>query len=216
MCCGPSCLNAPQLDFHRLGDHASVGPHGCKIGLIRPGRGHHVHHLAHTVDVGHLDITVLIGVGVVGIVDQTVPGRLIDNLRRLRYGQCRRLLVVANAAMQVSDFIGFPEAKIPLAQATIYVACAPKSNASYLAIEKAIQDITENRTQEVPDHLKDANYPGAKQLGHGEGYKYAHSYKNHHVKQDYMRKKKTYYMPTNMGQEKRIKEWLDMLRRKGA
>ncbi|MFQ5951968.1 MAG: replication-associated recombination protein A, partial [Candidatus Omnitrophota bacterium] len=83
-------------------------------------------------------------------------------------------LVVANAAMQVADFVGFPEAKIPLAQATVYVACAPKSNAAYMAIEKAMNDVETQRTQEVPDHLKDANYPGAEKLGHGQGYKYAH------------------------------------------
>ncbi len=120
-------------------------------------------------------------------------------------------LVVANAAMQVSDFVGFPEAKIPLAQATIYVACAPKSNAAYMAIEKAVKDVEEQRTQEVPDSLKDANYPGAKKLGRGEGYKYAHSFEGHYVKQDYMRKKRTYYIPTNMGYEKRIREWMEGL-----
>ncbi len=120
-------------------------------------------------------------------------------------------LVVANAAMQASDFVGFPEARILLAQATVYVACAPKSNASYMAIDKAISDVEKERTQEVPEALKDASYPGAKKLGHGEGYKYAHSYDNHHVKQDYTRNKKKYYIPTNMGYEKRIKEWLEKL-----
>lgn len=117
-------------------------------------------------------------------------------------------LVVANAAMQASDFIGFPEARIPLAQATVYIACAPKSNASYTAIDNAMRDIENERTQEVPDHLKDAHYPGAKKLGHGEGYKYAHSYENHHVKQEYMRDKKKYYIPTNLGYEKKIREWM--------
>ncbi|MFC1644384.1 replication-associated recombination protein A [Candidatus Omnitrophota bacterium] len=121
-------------------------------------------------------------------------------------------LVVANAATQVADFVGFPEAKIPLAQATVYVACAPKSNAAYMAIEKAVQDVEEQRTQEVPDHLKDANYPGAEKLGHGEGYKYAHSYQEHYVKQKYMRKKKKYYIPTEMGFEKKISEWMRSLK----
>ena len=121
-------------------------------------------------------------------------------------------LVVANAAMQVADFVGFPEAKIPLAQATIYVACAPKSNASYLAVEKAMKDIEEERTQEVPDDLKDASYFGAEKLGHGLDYKYAHLFKDHYVKQDYVRKKKKYYFPTNMGFEKRIKEWMSRLK----
>ena len=122
-------------------------------------------------------------------------------------------LVVAIAAMQAADFVGFPEAKIPLAQATIYIACAPKSNASYEAIGKAVRDIEADRSQEVPDHLKDAHYPGAKKLGHGEGYKYAHSYEGHYVQQDHMRVKKKYYHPTNMGFEKRIKERMDVLKK---
>jgi putative ATPase len=122
-------------------------------------------------------------------------------------------LVVANAAMQAADFVGFPEAKIPLAQATVYVACAPKSNAAYMGIEKAIKDVETQRTQEVPDHLKDANYPGAAKLGRGQDYKYAHSFKGHYVKQDYMREKKTYYMPTNIGYEKKIREWLAQLKK---
>ncbi len=123
-------------------------------------------------------------------------------------------LVVANAAMQVADFVGFPEARIPLAQATVYIACAPKSNAAYMGIENAMKDVEENRTQEVPDHLKDANYPGAKELGRGEGYKYAHSYDAHYVEQDYVRRKKKYYIPTNLGHEKTIREWMTELRKK--
>ena len=125
-------------------------------------------------------------------------------------------LVVANAAMQISEFIGFPEARIPLAQATVYIACAPKSNAAYMAVEKAIQDVSEERTQEVPDHLKDASYRGAEKLGHGEGYKYAHSFDKHYVEQDYMRKKKTYYIPTDIGYEKKIREWMERLRGQGS
>ncbi|NQT32549.1 MAG: replication-associated recombination protein A [Candidatus Omnitrophica bacterium] len=124
-------------------------------------------------------------------------------------------LVVANAAMQAADFVGFPEARIPLAQATVYVACAPKSNASYMAIEKAVKDVEDERTQEVPDHLKDAHYPGAEKLGHGEGYKYAHSYEGHYVEQDYVRKKKTYYIPTELGYEKKIAEWMKSLKGMG-
>ncbi|MEA3489624.1 MAG: replication-associated recombination protein A [Candidatus Omnitrophota bacterium] len=121
-------------------------------------------------------------------------------------------LVVANAAMQAADFVGFPEARIPLAQGTVYVACAPKSNAAYMAIEKAVKDVEMERTQEVPDHLKDANYPGAKKLGRGEEYKYAHSYEGHYVEQDYLRKKKNYYFPTEIGYEKKIKTWIETLR----
>jgi len=115
-------------------------------------------------------------------------------------------LVLANAAYQISEFVGMPEARIPLAQAAIYVSCAPKSNASYLAIDKAYQDIENELTQEVPDHLKDASYRGAEALGHGKGYKYAHDYPNHYVDQEYMPEKATYYQPTDQGYEKKIQE----------
>jgi len=115
-------------------------------------------------------------------------------------------LVLANAALQISEFVGMPEARIPLAQATVYIACAPKSNASYLAIEKAKADIEEEKVQEVPDHLKDASYPGAEKLGHGQGYKYAHDYAGHFVKQKYTRRKVHYYEPTDIGYEAKIKE----------
>lgn len=122
-------------------------------------------------------------------------------------------LVLANAALQISEFVGLPEARIPLAQATVYIACAPKSNAAYMGIENATKDIEKNTTQEVPDHLKDASYFGAKELGHGEGYKYAHSYDKHYVKQAYTEKGKKYYFPTDIGYEKKIKEWLEGLKK---
>jgi putative ATPase len=123
-------------------------------------------------------------------------------------------LVVANSALQIAEFVGMPEARIPLAQATIYVACAPKSNASYLGIEKALQDVQKGRTLEVPKYLKDASYHGAKRLEHGRGYKYAHNYKGHFVQQDYIPTKTIYYQPTEMGYEVKLKERLDRLRRK--
>lgn len=122
-------------------------------------------------------------------------------------------LVVANAAREAADFVGFPEAKIPLAQATIYVASAPKSNAAYIAIDSAVADVEKERTQEVPDHLKDASYAGAEKLGRGKGYKYAHSFDGHYVAQDYLRKKKKYYFPGNLGFEKKISEWLGGLKK---
>lgn len=103
-------------------------------------------------------------------------------------------LVVAVSALRAVEFVGMPEAKIPLAQATIYIAKAPKSNASYAAIEAALKDISTQETMEVPDHLKDSHYPGAGKLGHGEGYKYPHDYGGH-VEQDYLKKKKKYYNP---------------------
>jgi putative ATPase len=121
-------------------------------------------------------------------------------------------LVVSNAAMQVAEFVGMPEARIPLAQAAVYVACAPKSNAAYLGIESAIKDVEEGKTLEVPDHLKDATLD-SEQFGHGKGYKYAHDYKDHYVKQEYKPSDKRYYFPTTMGYEAKIKEWLERLRK---
>jgi len=103
-------------------------------------------------------------------------------------------LVVAISALKSIEFVGMPEARIPLAQATIYVANAPKSNACYKAIEAALGDIKNEATIEVPDHLKDSHYPGAKKLGHGKDYKYPHDYGGH-VEQEYLRKKKKYYEP---------------------
>ena len=123
-------------------------------------------------------------------------------------------LVLANAALQIAEFVGMPEARIPLAQAVIYVSCALKSNAGYLAIEKAYQDIENEKVQEVPTHLKDASYPGAEILGHGKGYKYAHDYEGHYVKQKYTKKKVRYYEPTDIGHEAKIKQRLEKLREK--
>lgn len=123
--------------------------------------------------------------------------------------------VLANAALQIAEFVGLPEARIPLAQATVYIASAPKSNAAYQGIEKALSDVEQGRTMPVPKHLRVGTYPGAKKLGHGQDYKYAHSYPGHFVKQEYIPKKKKYYIPTPIGYEKKIKEWLEQLDKQG-
>jgi putative ATPase len=102
-------------------------------------------------------------------------------------------LVVATAALRAVEFVGMPEGRIPLSQAAIYVARAPKSNASYLAIEAALKDVAEEATQEVPDHLKGSAFRGAKELGRGEGYVYPHSDPEGAKGQEYMGKKKNYY-----------------------
>ncbi len=120
-------------------------------------------------------------------------------------------LILANAALQVSEFIGMPEARIPLAQATTYIACSPKSNAAYLGIESAMKDVAENKTLEVPSHLKDASYKGAKSLGRGTDYKYAHDYEGHFVDQAYLTEKRRYYNPTDQGFEKFFKAYLESL-----
>jgi putative ATPase len=125
-------------------------------------------------------------------------------------------LLVANAAMQVAEFVGLPEARIPLAQAAVYVACAPKSNAAYLGIDKALEDVKTKKTGNVPAHLRDASYAGAAKLGHGQGYKYAHDFPGHYVAQEYMPFKAAYYEPTEMGYEKKIKERLKALREQGG
>ena len=121
-------------------------------------------------------------------------------------------LVLANAAFQAAEFIGWPEARIPLAEATIYIATAAKSNSTILAIDSALKDVESGRTLAVPEHLRDAHYPGAKRLGHGEGYKYAHDFEGHFVPQDYLGAEKRYYEPSEQGTEKKIKERLDKWR----
>jgi putative ATPase len=119
-----------------------------------------------------------------------------------------RALLIANAALQTAEFIGMPEARITLAQACVYLSLAPKSNASYMAIEKAMEDVKSGRVLEVLNHLKDTHYKGAKSLGRGEGYKYAHDYENHFVDQEYLAEDKIYYVPTEQGEEKKFKEYL--------
>jgi putative ATPase len=118
-------------------------------------------------------------------------------------------LVLANAAFQAAEFIGWPEARIPIAEATIYIATANKSNSTIKAIDAALEDVKSGRTLAVPEHLRDGSYPGAKRLGHGEGYQYAHDYEGHYVPQDYLGADKRYYEPTDQGVEKKIKERLD-------
>jgi putative ATPase len=120
-------------------------------------------------------------------------------------------LVLANAAFQAAEFIGWPEARIPLAEATIYIATAPKSNSTVAAIGAAMKDVESGRTIEVPQHLRDGHYKGAQRLGHGEGYKYAHDFEGHFVPQDYGADK-VYYEPTEQGVEKKIKERLEKWR----
>lgn len=124
-------------------------------------------------------------------------------------------LVVAVSAAQAVERIGMPEARIILSQAALYVACAPKSNAGYLAIDKALELVRTTKTQPVPVHLQDAHYKGSAKLGHGIGYKYAHDYPNHYVKQQYLPDElegTTFYEPTDNGYEKCIKEHLDRIK----
>ncbi|HWQ93857.1 MAG TPA: replication-associated recombination protein A [Clostridia bacterium] len=121
-------------------------------------------------------------------------------------------LVLANAALQAAEFVGWPEARIPLAEATIYIACANKSNSAITAIDAALKDVESGRTIPVPEHLKDASYKGAKRLGHGEGYKYAHDFPGHYVSQEYLGADKQYYQAGEEGVEKKLKDRLEKWR----
>lgn len=121
-------------------------------------------------------------------------------------------LVVAVSAMQALEKIGMPEGRIPLSQAAIYVAVAPKSNASYMAIEKAMEEVRTKPLQPVPEHLKDSHYAGAERLGAGKGYLYPHNFEKHYVRQNYLNIKKSFYIPSSEGYERIIKSRLQKRR----
>ena len=118
-------------------------------------------------------------------------------------------LVLAVAAHHAAEFIGWPEARIPIAEAALYIATAHKSNSAIAAIDAALDDVRSGRTLPVPEHLRDADYPGAKRLGHGEGYQYAHDHPDHFVVQEYLGEARRYYEPSDQGMEKKIKERVD-------
>ena len=121
-------------------------------------------------------------------------------------------LILAQAAANATEFIGMPECRIPLAQAVTYLALAPKSNAAYLAIDAALDDVRTQRTLPVPVHLRDRHYTGAKRLGHGEGYQYPHDASDGWVAQDYLGVDAQYYQPTDRGYEAELKRRLDEFR----
>ena len=121
-------------------------------------------------------------------------------------------LVLANAAFQAAEFIGWPEARIPLAEAAIYIATAPKSNSTVTAIDAALGDVRTGRTLPVPEHLRDASYQGAQRLGHGVGYAYAHDHPGHFVVQDHLGADRRYYEPSEQGAEKKVRERLERWR----
>src|SRR5262249_31342120 len=98
------------------------------------------------------------------------------------------------------------EARIPIAEATLYIATAFKSNSSVVSIDAALDDVRSGRTVAVPEHLRDASYRGAVRLGHGQGYQYAHDHPDHFVAQEYLGSGKRYYKPSDQGQEKQIQE----------
>jgi putative ATPase len=121
-------------------------------------------------------------------------------------------LLVAEAAFRAVEVLGMPEARIVLAQAVTHLACAPKSNASLVAFDRAVEDARKISDTGVPNHLRDSHYPGAEKLNHGIGYLYPHSYSGNYVKQNYLPESlahKRYYHPGSNGYEKRLRQWLE-------
>ena len=128
-------------------------------------------------------------------------------------------LVVAVSAAQAVERIGMPESQIILSQAASYVATAPKSNAAYMGIAKAMKTVADTRTMPVPAHLQDRHYKGAEKLGHGLGYKYAHDYPNHYVTQQYLpdgMEGMRFYEPSENGYEKKIREHMEFIKREAG
>lgn len=115
-----------------------------------------------------------------------------------------KALQVAVSAMEAVRFVGWPEARIPIAMAVVYIANAPKSNTAYMGIDNAFADLKNLGDFQVPNHLRDSHYPGAEKLGHGLGYKYVHNYPGGWVEQDYLPKEllgKKYYIPSGIGED---------------
>jgi len=125
-------------------------------------------------------------------------------------------LRVAIDAWQAAEFVGMPEARIPLAHATVYLATAPKSNSAYAGLGAAMKEVEEGRTLAVPRHLRSTGYRGAENLGHGAGYQYSHDFEGNYVPQAYLPEGRRYYTPTDNGQEARIRERLEFWRKKFA
>ncbi len=125
-------------------------------------------------------------------------------------------LLIADAAARAVEFVGLPEAQLNLAHAAIYLACAPKSNAAYLALLAAQKSVREEPAYPVPLHLRNAPTQLMKELGYGKEYKYAHDFEDHTVQQDYLPdalRDKRYYEPTEIGYEQRIREYLEKIKK---
>ena len=152
--------------------------------------------------------------------------RMLEGGEDVRF-LCRRLIILASedignadpralplavAAMQACEYVGLPECRLTLAQAVIYLACAPKSNASTRAIDAALSEVREGRLLPVPVHLRDAHYRGARRLGHGQDYTYSHDAPEGVAEQDYLGVDREFYEPTERGFEARLRERLETLR----
>lgn len=124
-------------------------------------------------------------------------------------------LILVASGLQAVEFVGMPEAQIILSQLVTYMALAPKSNASYMAISKAMEDVKNDKVREVPQHLRDSHYPGAQKMEHGKGYEYPHTQQGvvAHI-QEYMPESSRYYLPKDSGYEKILAERLKALKRR--
>lgn len=125
-------------------------------------------------------------------------------------------IVVATQAAQAVERLGMPEARIVLAQAAAYVACAPKSNSAIMAIDRAMQYVAEHPNYRIPPYLQDAHYKGAAKLGHGIGYQYAHDFENHYVEQQYLpdeAKDERFYELSDQGYERKLREHMESLKK---
>jgi putative ATPase len=126
-------------------------------------------------------------------------------------------VVIASAAAQVAELVGLPECQYSLAQAAVYIACAPKSNAVTAAIGAAREDVRTRPVLPVPQHLRDASYPGAARLGRGQEYRSPHETSDGFLAQDYLGAARTYYNPSERGEERRLRDrLLELRRRKGS
>lgn len=121
-------------------------------------------------------------------------------------------LILTAGALQALEFVGMPEGRIILSQTVSYLALAPKSNASIMAIDAALEDVKTKRIEQVPEHLRDAHYPGAEKLGHGVGYIYPHSFPGKKIEQVYLPKNVSYYRPRHSGFERELAERLRKLK----
>ncbi|MCA9640497.1 MAG: replication-associated recombination protein A, partial [Myxococcales bacterium] len=154
--------------------------------------------------------------------------RMLEGGEDVRF-LCRRLVILASedignadphalplavSTMQACEFIGLPECQLTLAQCVTYLACAPKSNAATVAIGEARRDVCEGEAIPVPRHLRDGHYAGAKQLGHGQGYQYAHDAEGGVAEQDYLGVEREYYRPVDRGFERELAERLEGIRAK--
>jgi putative ATPase len=196
------CLQKKQLNYDKAGDYH----YDTVSAFIKSMRGSDpdatLHYLARMLYAG--EDAVFIARRIVIAASEDV-GNADPNA-----------LIIANSAAQAVQFIGMPEARIILAQAATYVATAPKSNASYVGINKAIKDVEEKEIGGVPLHLRDQSYGSAKKIGHGIGYLYPHSYANHFVRQQYMPdelKGTKYYEISESGYEAELKKRMERLNR---